>query len=182
MIIEPFDQHRVRVILSPRDLSDLKITYDSMNYKDLNTRRAINAIISEIKQELGINLKGRRLSIEAFKTPGGGCILYITYHQSRSEIIPPLIAKSLKLEDICRLCKRLFDRFSHMILRSELYGGEAFYYLVLYIIPYPDEQLISVVSEYTVICGTGEVRRAVIKEHSSAIINENAVEALAAIN
>ncbi|MDK2802815.1 MAG: adaptor protein MecA [Oscillospiraceae bacterium] len=77
MNIEIIDDTMIKLVLSKQDLINFDITYNDMDYKNEKTRYAIDLIIDKIYFEKNIDLKDKKLIIEAFPTITKGCIFYI---------------------------------------------------------------------------------------------------------
>ncbi len=75
--IEIIDDTMIKLVLSKQDLINFDITYNDMDYKNEKTRYAIDLIIDKIYFEKNIDLKNKKLVIEAFPTLTKGCIFYI---------------------------------------------------------------------------------------------------------
>lgn len=79
MKIEAIGEEKILVALSDKDLLELDITYDEMDYSNIETRRVIWTILDEAKRSLGksIDTDGRIL-IEVTPSDDGGCIMCFT--------------------------------------------------------------------------------------------------------
>lgn len=79
MKIESNGDEKITVALSTQDMSELDITYDEMDYANIETRRVIWTILDKAKHTLGkaIDTEGRLL-IEAAPLDDGGCVLHFT--------------------------------------------------------------------------------------------------------
>lgn len=79
MNIEANGNEKITVALSHEDMHELDITYDEMDYSNIETRRVIWTILDKARLSLGrpIDTDGRLL-IEATPLDDGGCVLYFT--------------------------------------------------------------------------------------------------------
>ncbi len=79
MKIESNGEEKITVILSQTDMSDLDITYDEMDYSNIETRRVIWTILDKARKALGksVDTDGKLL-IEVAPAEDGGCILHFT--------------------------------------------------------------------------------------------------------
>ena len=79
MKIESNGEEKITVTLSQTDMSDLDITYDEMDYSNIETRRVIWTILDKARKTLGksVDTDGK-LVIEVFPSADGGCILHFT--------------------------------------------------------------------------------------------------------
>ena len=79
MKIEAIGDEKILVALSDKDMNDLDITYDEMDYSNIETRRVIWTILDEAKRSLGKNIDtDGRILIEVTQSDDGGCILCFT--------------------------------------------------------------------------------------------------------
>ncbi|MBR3835599.1 MAG: adaptor protein MecA [Clostridia bacterium] len=87
MNIQPIGNNKFIVILSREDLTDLDITYDTMDYSDIETRRVIWTILDRVRSRTGKDIDpSGNLIIEAAPDSAGGCILIFTVPVSKSNI------------------------------------------------------------------------------------------------
>lgn len=86
MNIESTSRDNIVISLSSLDLDDLGITYDDLDYNNLETRRVIYTLLQEASKQLDrdIHPSGKML-IEAIPDPFGGCVLYFTVYQSDAD-------------------------------------------------------------------------------------------------
>mgnify|MGYP000148728356 FL=1 len=79
MNIESVNDEKIRVTLSREDMKSLDITYDEMDYSNIETRRVIWTVLDEARAHLGkdIDTDGRLL-IEVCPLDDGGCIMYFS--------------------------------------------------------------------------------------------------------
>lgn len=79
MKIQANGDEKISVILTKNDLTDLDITYDELDYSNIETRRVIWTILDEAKKVLGkpVNIDNRLL-IQVSPADDGGCFLEFT--------------------------------------------------------------------------------------------------------
>ncbi len=79
MKIESNGEERITVTLSEVDMTDLDITYDEMDYSNIETRRVIWTILDKARKTLGksVDTDGKLL-IEVAPLEDGGCIFHFT--------------------------------------------------------------------------------------------------------
>ena len=86
MNIESTSKNTIVISLSSQDLDELGITYEDMDYKNLDTRRVIYTLLQEASEELDRDLHpSGKMLIEAVPDPFGGCVLYFTVYQSDAD-------------------------------------------------------------------------------------------------
>lgn len=143
MKIEAIGEEKILVALSDKDMVELQITYDEMDYSNIETRRVIWTILDEAKRSLGksIDTDGRIL-IEVTPSDDGGCIMCfttmpVTDYKSKKKLImkkeaEPLLFKALDSDSF-------LDAFTVLKTAAESFKSfEAFSYCKnLYFIIYP---------------------------------------------
>lgn len=79
MKIELQNEDKIVVELTSSDLKTLDITYEDMDYSNIETRRVIWTLLDEARRVLGKDINtAERMLIEALPSDNGGCILYFT--------------------------------------------------------------------------------------------------------
>lgn len=79
MDIQPISKNKFIVQLSCDDMTKLDITYDEMDYSNIETRRVIWTILDTVRQDTGRDVDpSGNLVIEAAPDVEGGCILMFT--------------------------------------------------------------------------------------------------------
>jgi negative regulator of genetic competence, sporulation and motility len=77
--IESDGEEKISVTLSKEDMHELDITYDEMDYSNIETRRVIWTILDEAKRILGKPIKtDGKLLIQVSPVEDGGCLLLFT--------------------------------------------------------------------------------------------------------
>lgn len=79
MKINANSEYRIDIELSAEDLKELDITYDELDYSNIETRRVLWTVLDCARKSLGrnIDVSGKML-IEARQLTGGGCVLGFT--------------------------------------------------------------------------------------------------------
>ena len=127
MKIEAISDEKILVALSDKDMDELQITYDEMDYSNIETRRVIWTILDEAKRSLGkpLDTDGKIL-IEVTPSDDGGCIMCFTSmpsadYKSRKKLVmkkevEPLLFKTLNedaLLDTLEILKPLTDLYKN---------------------------------------------------------------------
>lgn len=78
--IDSNSEGKITVALSNEDMNELDITYDELDYSNIETRRVIWTLLDKAGQQLGkcINTDSKLL-IEAAPLNEGGCVLHFTF-------------------------------------------------------------------------------------------------------
>ena len=132
--------NRICIELTREDMEELDITYDELDYGNIETRRVLWTLLDEARHELGRNIcLTQRLLIEAVPDHDGGCSIFFTVmeqtegkNQSKQLIKgvrQRIVCISDKIDNIGKLSKALSGLGG--ILKSELYGSEGKYRLVI---------------------------------------------------
>ena len=87
MDIQNIGTNKFLVGLSRRDMEQLDITYDKMDYSNIETRRVIWTILERVRQSTGKDVDpSGNLMIEAAPDSAGGCFLMFTVPASKKNI------------------------------------------------------------------------------------------------
>ena len=85
--IEADGEERIAVTLTEADMQDLDITYEEMDYSNIETRRVIWTILDEAKRVLGKNIDiDHRLLVQVSPADCGGCIIRFTQSNTKCNI------------------------------------------------------------------------------------------------
>ncbi len=77
--IQADGEEKISVTLTKNDMTDFDITYDEMDYSNIETRRVIWTILDEAKRVLGKSVNiDNRLLIQVSPADDGGCFLQFT--------------------------------------------------------------------------------------------------------
>lgn len=176
-------ENKLKVLLSAEDMQSLGLDYESMDYTDPTTRRALISILENGRGKVGFHPRKAKLFIEVYPCEGGGCVLYFTnLHMpargSRAGMEPVLFEFEDSDSLIEGACKG-FERYGHRIYKSSLYLMEGKYRLVVYPLDYTDRLSVYFLSEFGKRLGEGELLAAHTDEYGKALIRGNAIETLA---
>lgn len=177
-------EDRIIVELSEKDLLELNITYEEMDYSTTETRRVIWTVLDEAGKTLGKEFDpSRRMIIEASPRRGGGCTLSFTMLDSRKNF--SLQKQFLKKQEKNILCE--FENADMLIKASEyigipglvsessLYEQNGKYRLLLA----GNEDIPKIkqgCSEFGTVLNCSELVCCFTKEHWKELVRENAIE------
>ncbi|MBQ4103359.1 MAG: adaptor protein MecA [Clostridia bacterium] len=142
MKIEAISDEKILVALSDKDMDELGITYDEMDYSNIETRRVIWTILDEAKHSLGkpLDTEGKIL-IEVTPSDDGGCIMCFTAmpgadYKSRKKLvmkkeIEPLLFKALN-EDSFLDTLKILDTKNDLYKSFHIYLYRKNIYFVIY--------------------------------------------------
>lgn len=87
MRIEALTGSKVVVELNASDMQQLNITYDALDYADVDTRRVIWIILDQVRESTGCDIDpSGQLLIDAMPRSDGGCILFFTIKSDESAL------------------------------------------------------------------------------------------------
>ncbi len=87
MDIQPIGNNKFIVTLSCDDLIELDITYNAMDYSNIETRRVMWTILDRVRRDTGRDIDpSGNLLIEAAPDKSGGCVLMFTVPSSKTNI------------------------------------------------------------------------------------------------
>lgn len=188
MRIEVQDDYRIAVELTKDDMSELDITYDDLDYSNIETRRVLWTVLDEASHTIGrdINLSERML-IEAIPALSGGCIIYFTVLPSSqsggkgTKILKKegeaLICDISRIENVFSLAGTLKKHGYNQ--KSELYAKDGRYRLILY--PEMGDELMieNILCEYGDILGKNKAYiLSRMKEHWNRLCSPDAIDKL----
>ena len=80
MDIQPISNNKFIVGLTCDEMKDLDITYEDMDYSNIETRRVIWTILDTVRRDTGRDVDpSGNLMIEAAPDTDGGCLLMFTF-------------------------------------------------------------------------------------------------------
>lgn len=98
MNIHLINKNKFIAELSVRDMNELDITYEEMDYSNIETRRVIWTVIDRIRETSGCDIDpSGNLLIEAVADSEGGCVLCFTIPEKRKAFSPqktPVLKKN----------------------------------------------------------------------------------------
>lgn len=158
MKIQADGEEKISVILTKSDMTALDITYEELDYSNIETRRVIWTILDEARKVLGKPVDiDNRLLIRASPADDGGCFLQFT---RLSEAVDPKRKKLImKKEDepllLCSFDENAFlDCFTRLkgyeskLKNTEAYFYEGCYHIIVYPAPTYAENLLFTLCEY----------------------------------
>ena len=168
MILELVDESRLLIILSPEDMEDYQLTFDSLDWQNGHSRSVIKEFLRIACRQKGFCPGDSRLLIEAVPDEEG-CVLLVT-------MLPEEKAKRKVYrikENQPSLTPFLFPQKA--ACSSRLYLLNRAYYLIMYggkRLPCPVEILLT---EYGSYVGKGQQAAAQVLEHGKLLAGEDAV-------
>ena len=142
---------KLKIILTPKDMEEMDITNETLDYDSVKTRSALRNILEKAKIETGFDTKRDKIYVQVFPSNDGGCEMFLirrakllpepdenekTYLRKKYRLTSDsaherkeYIAVSKNIDDIIELCLRLkYEGFKGI---SSLYDMNKYFYLVL---------------------------------------------------
>ncbi len=181
MRIDAPGEDTIIVELTSKDMNELDITYEKMDYSNIETRRVIWTLLDRAGHILGREIDpSGQLQIEAIPDKNGGCVLFINVHAQ-----PAYVCRAAKKErkmsvlesdgidamlDFARAVCECDD-----VQNSQLYENHGRYRLIMPSHP----TLERIASEYFITRQNSGVERERTCEHWHCIADKNALNVLA---
>ncbi len=184
MTVELISPTTIKVVLSACDLEEYSIDCVTLNRRSPETKQFINELTERLMSEGGIEIPGDRLFVEAFPQLSGGCLIYISARDEIRRRRGPYTSLSIFSEDftpLYSLCRRLFEKLSHIIRGSSLYTDGIGFFLIIETFTKSEDKILALLPEYSLSCDKSEVTREYIAEHFTPFYTESAVESLYAL-
>lgn len=189
MKIKAQTNNKISIELTKEDMAELDITYEKLDYSNVETRRVLWTLLDEAGHKLGRNISiSNQMLIEAVPDDEGGCTIYFTVadesfgrncgNQMIRQWNPKTVCQSSSIDVIGALSKALF--LSDCVAHSELYTDGKQYRLIISSRPTYSEKTQTVASEYCNICGPDTA--AVTYEHWKLLASPDAVGVLSALS
>ena len=129
-------ENYIFIELTNEDMQKLNITFDNMDYSNVETKRVIWTLLDEAKHSLGRDFDmGENFKVEALPGVDGGCLLFFTlkekharYKLSNRDI--SLTYEFDKIDDCFDLSKSLTNKEKESV-KSSLYLIKGKYFLVV---------------------------------------------------
>ena len=177
-------KNRVEAELSEEELALYGITYDELDYGNVETRRVLWTLLDDIKKryDVGIALSGRLL-IEAIKETKNIyriCFTSLSPKEDRPSLKqlikcpnPPVVAEFMCFEDIVSAVRNISEEYE-----SDLYEKDGKYRLVFRIPSDSKTLLCDRICEFSDIKENPETENAVCSEHWHCLMSGNALSLL----
>lgn len=178
----------IKIKLKVEDLNNLDISFEQMDYTNIETRRVIWTLLDAARRELHVDIDpAGRMLIEAIPNGVGGCVIYITELDSKAvkprrmhmkKLSRPQIYEFQEAEDLLSAVEALCGTSGEFFQLSELYLMDKGYYLILYP-DSPDGQAVPVIlSQFSRLKGEGNALAAYAREHGKLLVSGNVMETI----
>ncbi len=179
------NEYRVEVKLSPKELEEYGITYEDIDYKNIETRRVLWALAEEIRKKSGYNISlSGKILIEVIKENDNGCRFCfsslsrdgkddISVKQLIKNEIYPLTAEFGNFEDMLEAICNLDEN-----RECALYEKNGCYRLIFPASENEKEELIFSLCEFSKIFENSSIETARCREMWHLLIPRSAVKTL----
>ena len=168
MKINSPNKAKIIVELTCDDMRELDITYESMDYSNIETRRVIWTILDKVRNELHRDIDpSGKMTIETIPLDTGGCVIFFTVNEP-SEHIRTVLAHNEEVYEFDCL-DNVIDLFSSMkedFPTGKLYTDNKGNFRL---ITTNDDRLKSkiMLREYSHLCREGKLTAEITREHWS---------------
>lgn len=184
MIISQTD-NRICVRLTSEDMTELDITYEELDYSNIETRRVLWTLLDEARHKLGRNIHlTQKMIVEAVPHNDGGCSIYFTVNDerivknSKKQLIKSgdtkIICSSDNIENLGEFAKILSE--SGKVIKSELFTDGSLYRIIMWPESDSSDYVESVACEFCDICD--DYVSAVTYEHWKMLASPDALGVL----
>ena len=174
MLIEQLDENKIKVTVDTDDQEEYGVTYESMAYSDCNTRKLCETIMERAKTEIGFNINGAKLLVEARKSVDGSVTLVLSKILSCDETKEELFGQTISFssfDDICD-CRTLFDNYKDIITATDIYCISNVYYLYFELIC-KKKQAIGFLRSILEYGEKADISQEYLKEHGTKVLLNN---------
>lgn len=175
MKIESPNNSKIIVELSDEDMVKLDITYDELDYSNIDTRRVIWTILAKVRKRLGRDIDpSGKMTIETLPSKSGGCMIFFTVPQEdarQRRTLPMRIYKENFVyefensDDVIDFYKSMRNTDEAQLMSAELYHDEKGRYRMIFN-RLPDLPSVkNRLSEFASFCGEGVIQAQFTREH-----------------
>lgn len=134
MTIESMDQNRIKVTVDRSDQLRYGISYETMTYSDINTRRLCEKIIRAANRKMGFTVENAQLLVEAKQDAQGTVVLYLSkipYQEEIEKESEDYFCQVVRFEDSSSLLDAapLFSSVRDLLAYSSLYEYDHSFFL-----------------------------------------------------
>lgn len=180
MKIQANGEEKISVTLSKNDMTDFDITYDELDYSNIETRRVIWTILDEAKKVLGKSVNiDNRLLIQVSPADDGGCFLEFTQLPEPCDTARKRLIMKKDSEPVLFTAfdgnafmdsLELLHSFESLIKNTDLILYEGSYCAVIYPKPTATEGLVFSLCEFGEACVSSKKELAEIYEYGNLLL------------
>ena len=172
------------VLLNKKDMEELSISGEDLIQPRLSTLRMLERLLRMACLDTGFCPATENLLVQVQSTDSGCRIIFTTVRDTGDKTAPaePVIFAFEDIDDVLCATSALFEIHSHRIFKSSLYQMDASYRLLVRTLDTADGPVIAHLEQYGRKIGQGELAAAFLDEHGAMIIEDDAIDRLAAIS
>ena len=156
--------NRICVKLTIQDMVELDITYEELDYSNIETRRVLWTLLDEARHKLGREIcLSQKMIVEAVPDNDGGCTIFFTVNenkntkQSKKQLIKlagsKIICGSVNIDNMINLAKVISS--NGKISKSELFTDGTSYRMIIRQDSSVTENIESIICEFCDIYDAG---------------------------
>ena len=182
-------ENTICIELTKQDMTELDITYEELDYSNIETRRVLWTLLDEAKHTLGREIRlTQKMLIEAVPDENGGCRIYFSVADEpcgktgKKQLVKvsgiKTVCQTADIDNIGALSKIL--QKNEYVSKSELYTDGEKYRLIVCQKPSFSGDLTDVIREFCEICDTSVVYYT--SEHWKLLASPDAVGIMSALS
>ena len=78
MEVLKINENKIKIMLSPEDMKNFRLTASELDYNDSMTRQKVFKILEQVKKKHGFDHEGDKLLIQFYPSRDGGSELFVT--------------------------------------------------------------------------------------------------------
>lgn len=182
-------ENTICIELTSQDMTELDITYEELDYSNIETRRVLWTLLDEAKHTLGRDIRlTQKMLIEAVPDENGGCRIYFSVSDEpngktgKKQLVKlsgtKTVCQSVSIDNIGALALILHK--NEYVSKSELYTDGEKYRLIVCQKPSFHGDLSAVLREYCDICDSTSA--SYTSEHWKLLASPDAVGIMSALS
>ncbi|HHV51718.1 MAG TPA: adaptor protein MecA [Clostridiales bacterium] len=163
----------LKILLTEDDLREFNLTFEDLDYNNVNTRSALHQLLETARRETGFDPSGSFI-IEALPVDGG-CMLLLTptggkKHIRMKRVVGPYIYELDDADTVLHFAKIVGVYATSPLFGSSLYRFNKGYRLVLYPGAPLSKEMGNLLLEFARPAGEGDAAAAYTAEHGESIV------------
>ena len=174
MKIDSPNKNKIIVELTDEDMLSLDITYDELDYSNIETRRVIWTILAKARKSLGRDIDpSGKIVIETLPSRTGGCMILFTVSdktEARKSNLPVRLSRESAVYELDSI-DNVIDLYNSIKssydfpLSAELYSDKSGKFRIITRLSPDWSDIKCKLSEYGIFCGENDVVCSHTREH-----------------
>ena len=180
MTIKKLSSDKVRITLNQEELAAFDIEWDRFGPDDEPTQELLLQLLDSAWESTGFCPEDGQLYIEALPNAEGCVLILSKSHENDSDksLCAPVVFQFRQIQDLLSGAKQLFHHYPHRILHSSLYRCADGCLLLIRPLDQISQESTLLLAEYGTLLARGELASAIIQEHCTPLIRNDALERL----